>query len=355
MNFPITYDKNLMTLRIKIGKYYKYLQCPFATWWKGRKYFKKPIFKWYFGPTCKVHGTKYSKFGNFIDYTQKGLWPMASTEYLKWRTPKWFPVHIMSNDICWKDKWNSPRFERNGYFIIFFGRSFYKSWQLSLKISAPEVFCNNDCTYKDHEDNYWESILWYLNYADQYNNDYNIPDLYKARDSMMRNHWSTSKRTDIIDWNLYDYGHETLNMGNGQYKEFMTVDITSDKIYNKIIDNLYYSGKYLYTDPKLLESNNVFISINDIDSSDGTEKSIFESTEYIRIIKDSEDSSNGKKYIRLYFNNYDNKLYEFLKVCKNITISYNRRIDLGPSFKDEFLNKEGIELIRKCYKESKNG
>jgi hypothetical protein len=226
---------------------------------------------------------------------------------------------------------------------------------LSLEISAPEVFCNNDCTYKDHEDNYWESILWYLNYADQYNNDYNIPDLYKARDSMMRNHWSTSKRTDIIDWNLYDYGHETLNMGNGQYKEFMTVDITSDKIYNKIIDNLYYSGKYLYTDPKLLESNNVFISINDIDSSDGAEKSIFESTEYIRIIEDSEDSSNGKKYIRLYFNNYDNKLYEFLKVCKNITISYNRRIDLGPSFKDEFLNKEGIELIRKCYKESKNG
>ena len=158
MKFPITYSFKSMTLHLMCGKHHKYLQCPFKTWWKARKYFRKPQFKFYFGPTVKNHGKKQSQWGEYIDYTQVGFWPMASTEYLKWHTPKWFPIHIMSWDIGWKDKWHTPRYENPGYFVIYFGRNFHTCWQFSMVIKAPEVYCDNDCTRIDQEENYWESI-----------------------------------------------------------------------------------------------------------------------------------------------------------------------------------------------------
>ena len=162
MKIPIMYDSQSMTLTFQWGKHYKCLQCPFGTWWKARKYFKKPKFKFYFGPMWKYNGKVKTKFGEYDDYEYKGgYWPAASTEFLKWNTPKWFPIHIVSWDIGWKDKYNTPRYERPGYFIIFFGSDYHKHWQFSMTVTAPDFFCNNDCTIEDHYDNYWESILWY--------------------------------------------------------------------------------------------------------------------------------------------------------------------------------------------------
>ena len=66
MKFPIRYDSQSMTLTIQWGKHYKFLQCPFRTWWKARKYFKKPKFKFYFGPMWKYKGRVKTKFGGRI-------------------------------------------------------------------------------------------------------------------------------------------------------------------------------------------------------------------------------------------------------------------------------------------------
>ena len=366
MKFPISYNKKSMTLQIKIGKYTKYLQCPFATWWKARKYFKRPKFKFYFGPTCKIHGKKESKFGEYLDYTQKGIWPMASTEYLKWMTPKWFPIYVMSWDIAWKDKMDDPRFENDGYFIIFFGRNYHTCWQFSFSVSAPEVYCNNDCTSKDFEDNYWESILWYLYYAHKYNKPVDINtrkgtrtyedvtcNIVKARDTMRTNHWSRNETTDMNDCStVLNFGFEKLNMGLGYDKEFFFVDIKSDKLFN--ILNI---SKYNLHNNMICSDIDVAISIKDNHKNEEDikiGKSVFETSKYLRIVIDK-NSDNNYELIRLYFNNYNGKLADrFIhNNYTDIELSYIRNIDLGPSFKDEFLNKNGIKEIRKYYKENK--
>ena len=78
MKWPISYDSESMTLTIRWGKHNKYLQCPFATWWKARKHFKRPKFNFYFGPTCKFNGHKVTEFGEYDDWEQKGFWPAIS-------------------------------------------------------------------------------------------------------------------------------------------------------------------------------------------------------------------------------------------------------------------------------------
>lgn len=352
MDFPITYNKKSMALRIKFGKHYKVLQCPFATWWKARKFFKRPKFRFYFGPTCRVYGKRQSKFGEYLDYNQKGLWPMASLDYLKWRTPKWFPIHIMSWDIGWKDKWNTPRYERPGFFVIYFGRDYYTCWQFSMVVKAPEVYCCNDCTYPDQQDNYWESILWYLYYAHEYNKTIDVNtrnglrtyedttcDIVKARNTMNINHWSTTKNIDINDIDILSWGFEQLNMGLWQNKEFLYLDIKSDQLFN-IID----ISKYNFHNNMLCSDIDVAIKLK----NDSDDKTIFETCKYIRIVIDK-DSENIYELIRLYFNNYDKKISDILPFVdseKNIKFIYKDNIDLGGSFKDEFLNKNGIKEIR---------
>lgn len=328
MKSPITYNPNSMTLHIKVGKYDKYLQCPFATWWKARKYFKRPRFRFRFGRV-----------------KNKGYWPMASTNYLKWYTSKWFPIHIMSSDIGWKDKWHEPRFEMPGHFIIFFGRNYDTCWQFCMTVHAPEVYCANDCTHKDHEDNYWESMLWYLHYADEYNNDIDVErpqgtrtyedlttDLVKARNTM-QGHWSTSKSIDIDDAEIIQTFTKYIDMGDDDLKEFLAVDIKSEQL-SKININFY--GDYTLT-----ENNEIVISVEYAkDNMDANH--VVETSRYVRFIKDDNDG-----YIRVFFNNYNNKLSEAIDNNNiGIKIKRNIKIDLGPSFKDEFLNKRGIELIK---------
>lgn len=65
------------------------------------------------------------------------------------------PWSIKTNELGWKDKWNTPRFEWSPAFYIFFFH-----WQFCIWWVAPNV--------KDrYDDNYWEQVLWYLYYSDK--------------------------------------------------------------------------------------------------------------------------------------------------------------------------------------------
>lgn len=64
---------------------------------------------------------------------------------------------VWCNDICWKDKYDSPRFEFPPQVNIVF----FRKWQIFLEWKSPiqeynGFWCIEDC--------YWEAILWYLYY-----------------------------------------------------------------------------------------------------------------------------------------------------------------------------------------------
>ena len=347
MKLPITYDTKSMTLTFRFGKHYKYLQCPFRTWWKAKKYFKKPKFKFYFGPMWKYKGKAKTKFCEYDDYEYKGgYWPAASTEFLKWNTPKWFPIHIVSWDIGWKDKYNTPRYENPGYFIIFFGRDYRKHWQFSMTVTAPDFFCNNDCTIEDNDDNYWESMLWYLHYADTYNTLNNKRDVVKARNSMMKQHWSSMQQNDIKEFKIDRTGFESLYMGCGDTKDFVFVDAVSDELYDKLENENVSSNLTSYDNDKSISLT--IYNENDIENK--LTPKIARSL-YIKLL---DDEKNNRKYVRIYFK-YDNDLLNILKnkEYSKIEITTNKYVDIGPSFKDDFLTAEAIEKIKKYHKNKK--
>ena len=65
---------------------------------------------------------------------------------------------VWSNDIIWKDKFNSPRFE----FPASINICFFRKWQIYICWESPvkeyhSFFCLDDC--------YWEAVLWYLYYG----------------------------------------------------------------------------------------------------------------------------------------------------------------------------------------------
>ena len=357
MKFPIMYDSQSMTITFRFGKHYKYLQCPFRTWWKAKKYFKKPKFKFYFGPMWKYNGKVKTKFGEYDDYEYKGgYWPAASTEFLKWNTPKWFPIHIVSWDIGWKDKYNTPRYEHPGYFIIFFGSDYRKHWQFSMTVTAPDFFCNNDCTIEDHDDNYWESMLWYLHYADTYNTLNGKRDIVKARNSMMKQHWSSMQQNDIKEFKINRTGfksiymsyeslmsNESIYMGCGDTKDFAFVDVVSDELYDKLENENVSSNLTSYDNDK-----NISLTIYNEKDIENKSKIKIARSLYIKLL---DDEKNNRKYVRIYFK-YDNDLLNILqnKEYSKIEITTNKYVDLGPSFKDDFLTAEAIEKIKKCCK-----
>lgn len=348
MKIPIMYDSQSMTLTFQWGKHYKCLQCPFGTWWKARKYFKKPKFKFYFGPMWKYNGKVKTKFGEYDDYEYKGgYWPAASTEFLKWHTPKWFPIHIVSWDIGWKDKYNTPRYERPGHFIIFFGRDYHKHWQFSMTVTAPDFFCNNDCTIEDHDDNYWESMLWYLHYADTYNTLNNKRDIVKARNSMMKQHWSSMQQNDIKEFKINRIGDETLYMGYDDMKDFVFVDVVSDELYDKLEDENPTANLQSYDDDKSI-SLTIYAKEDNENNNENKSKFNIKRSQYIKLIDYEE---NNRKYVRIYFK-YDNDLLNMLKNkdYSKLEITMNKYVDRGPAFKDDFLKPAAIEKIQKYNK-----
>ena len=83
------------------------------------------------------------------------------TSYVKVSRKDWSPamwcskpayIHIMSEDVGWKDKYGTPRYEWPPYIWIYlFGISMVIYWEL------PEH-------QRGKEDDYWEQALWYLYY-----------------------------------------------------------------------------------------------------------------------------------------------------------------------------------------------
>ena len=351
MKIPIRYDSKSMTLTLQWGKHYKCLQCPFGTWWKARKYFKKPKFKFYFGPMWKYNGKVKTKFGEYDDYEYKGgYWPAASTEFLKWHTPKWFPIHIVSWDIGWKDKYNTPRYERPGHFIIFFGRDYHKHWQFSMTVTAPDFFCNNDCTIEDHDDNYWESMLWYLHYADTYNTLNGKRDIVKARNSMMKQHWSSMQQNDIKEFKINSTGFESLYMGYDDMKDFVFIDVMSDELYDKLEDENPTANLQSYDDDKSI-SLTIYAKEDNENNNENKSKFNIKHSQYIKLI---DDEKNNRRCVRIYFQ-YDNALLHVLKNkdYSKIEITTNKDVDIGPAFKDDFLTEKAIKEIKKYNKNKK--
>lgn len=84
------------------------------------------------------------------------------------------PFAIHKNDLGWKDKFSSPRFEWSPAFQIFFFK-----WQFCIFWNAPN---NND-------DKYWEMVLWYAKYCDY--------DIIKAKETWGWIDYDTKKST----WN----------------------------------------------------------------------------------------------------------------------------------------------------------
>lgn len=340
LHIMIHYSWKRLSLSIKIGKYYKVLQCPFGAWWKARKYFKRPKFKWYFGPTCKSYEIKDSKFGEYVSHNQLGAWPFASTEFLKWHTKKWFPIYITSWDIGWKDKYDTPRYETPGHFIIFFGRTYFKSWQFSLTVKAREAYCMNSCLYPSSDENYWESMIWYLEYPDKYNEDESRKlDIVNARNSMQESSVTMDSTTIGREFNIVDYGKEKVTVGKNK-EEFTYVSINRDIVGNYDID--YSETSYLRNDLSIM----LELYGQNVIKDDPSTKNLCKFTRYVHIDVD-EDYENAK--IKMYFEDPDGFILKALKdrLFKNAKFVYFQRVYLGPSFKDEFLTKRAIKEIKK--------
>jgi len=85
-----------------------------------------------------------------------------------------WPLKIHTNDLGWKDKWDSPRFEWSPSFMIFFFK-----WQFCIWWKSPKS--------DNFDDTYWEMFLWWKNYSNK--------DIEEAE-----NTWGW-KRNGISTWN----------------------------------------------------------------------------------------------------------------------------------------------------------
>lgn len=77
------------------------------------------------------------------------------------------PWAVVRNELGWKDKYNSPRYEWEPSFQVWFFK-----WQFCIHWTAPEVEGTR------HPDLYFEMILWYLKYYKEYGSD--KPDIALA-------------------------------------------------------------------------------------------------------------------------------------------------------------------------------
>ena len=110
------------------------IENPFRTYWKARKYFKYPKLKISFS-------------------TSKWHFPYASKHW----QGKLLDINI--HDVYWKDKYGSPRHERNPLiYICLFGK--YSIW-ITPKIYYKDEFGEN----QSGDLEYWEYLLDYLYYS----------------------------------------------------------------------------------------------------------------------------------------------------------------------------------------------
>jgi hypothetical protein len=118
-----------------MSKYIEYLiYNPFKTWWKARKYFKRPKisfhFFWKLSQNCPIAYTK--NVGKILD--------------------------IYIDDVLWKDKYNSPRHERDPFIWV----CFFKQFGFSINF---DIYYRNEFGERVVGNMYyWEYMLDYLYY-----------------------------------------------------------------------------------------------------------------------------------------------------------------------------------------------
>lgn len=121
---------------------------PFRTIWKARKIFKRPEIYLYIGPW-------------------KGLGYLYRESFL---------LSVTSQDVIWKDKYNTPRLEYPPRIDIVL----FKYLHFHLRIDGP----------KNQEDEYWEQILWTLYYCNG--------DIEKAKKTWP---WKKYENENETTWN----------------------------------------------------------------------------------------------------------------------------------------------------------
>ena len=132
LSFPL-YTKNHKQNLFNI-----WLENPLSTWWKAKKYFKRP----------KIHCRFFlvDKFKNYPYATWK-------------RIAKILDVWI--SDVAWKDKWNTPRHERSPLVWVCLFRKF--GFSIRFNIYYEDEFGDK---YKGDME-YWEYLLTWLYYRNK--------------------------------------------------------------------------------------------------------------------------------------------------------------------------------------------
>lgn len=113
------------------------------------------------------------KYSNFPMVTRNKAWikKIFGNEYY---IQIGYPFSIYRNELGWKDKWYTPRYEWSPAFFIFFFK-----WQFCMWWNAPDG--DNDL--------YYEMILWYRNYSNK--------DINKAKETWSWINYETKEST----WN----------------------------------------------------------------------------------------------------------------------------------------------------------
>ena len=114
--------------------------------------------------------------------------------YFKFKIDKYAPypvfwvskpsfIHIISHDVGWKDKYDTPRFEVVPYvWIHIYKFNFVWYWDLN---------------FEGHSEDYWEQALWYLYYFDNTSYGCDSPNIEKAKESWP---WE-NPFTNVSTWN----------------------------------------------------------------------------------------------------------------------------------------------------------
>jgi hypothetical protein len=101
---------------------------------------------------------KYAHLVKYNDNYKFSNLPMVRRSFNKifklfssyWYIEIGYPIRIHSNELGWKDKWDSPRYEWSPAFYIFFFK-----WQFCIWWNSPI----------EYNDKYYEQILWYICYS----------------------------------------------------------------------------------------------------------------------------------------------------------------------------------------------
>lgn len=142
----------------KMGKYFNsYIENPLKTWIKAKKYFKRPKISFRIFRVKKYSGYPY------VSYLRLG---------------KILDIYI--HDVWYKDKYNSPRHERNPLIYI----CLFRLIAISINFN---IYYNDEFGEKQNGDmEYWEYILNWIYYKDKktlkcYSNWIGLSKLYKER------------------------------------------------------------------------------------------------------------------------------------------------------------------------------